>query len=958
MLSGAVGLVIMVATANQPALYIKDYLGNLTFSATGSGNLSASGSETLYGQLNLKNKNCTTFANGGALTTTATGMVICSDDDGASGTFTSTGALQGVFDARYVKKQGDTMTGALIINNNLTVRGTMTGNHLFAGTFSGAGLSSCNGVGQKQLYNSSTRRFECGMDLDTTYTAAQGLTLLVGNSFRANATLTGSLAAFQTVSGSTVYASSALRSSGSIVWEGTASGAKIRGLGLVDCKNAITSKLLWDTTTGTFSCGTDTDTIYTAAQGLTLVGTSFKANATLTGSLASFQTISGAVVVAKSQLRSSGSLSVDGLTKLKSALTVTSSMSGQSLTISSLKNCDTIDTNGNGALTCGTDAAGSFLSSTGALQTQFDKRYVNTAGDTMTGGLLIYNNLRVNDRDQGNTYNGIGLDMLKVDPTAETVSIASSNFYVSTTGAMSLVDHDNGDIQRIIESVTPGSAQSLEINRYDGSAFFTLNSSSATIDTATFNADDLYFQDLNGTNAFTFSTDTTTLLGIIEKSGQTGDPFQVYGTNGQDVLTVTASGGEIVNKRQSAAVSADFNVKTKNNPKTLYIKASGSGVGFGTSNPDTAIEVIGTASGRQVHAQDQLRSSGSLSVQAAAKIKAGLTVLTTMSGGSTITFSGLKNCDTIDTNINGVLTCGSDTGGTYVAAQGLTLLTGNAFRANATLTGTLLNFQTISGSTLFARTTLRSSGTLVVSGATNLSGALTIKRPSGTATGNTLIVDTKGLVYDATNKRVGIGTTTTSQNLTINDTGVSANALIGLATAGGGVYTSGLKLFVFDTGHYAQILNQDTGNGGLAIGVADGGLTMTGIYIKRSNGRVGMGDASAPDTQLEVHGTMSGSGLNVGGTSTDTITQIFRGSATLDFPAHTAANQCNVLTITVNGVVDGDQVAIGVPNASVTTDEIFWGWVSATNTVSIRACANGTNLLNPASGTFKVTVFH
>src|SRR5438045_3392180 len=37
--------------------------------------------------------------------------------------------------------------------------------------------------------------------------------------------------------------------------------------------------------------------------------------------------------------------------------------------------------------------------------------------------------------------------------------------------------------------------------------------------------------------------------------------------------------------------------------------------GVGTGAPDTTLEVVGTASGRVLHAQDQLRSSGSLLVQ-------------------------------------------------------------------------------------------------------------------------------------------------------------------------------------------------------------------------------------------------------------------------------------------------------------------------------------------------------
>ena len=52
-----------------------------------------------------------------------------------------------------------------------------------------------------------------------------------------------------------------------------------------------------------------------------------------------------------------------------------------------------------------------------------------------------------------------------------------------------------------------------------------------------------------------------------------------------------------------------------------------------------------------------------------------------------------------------------------------------------------------------------------------MTGALAIKVTSGTSTGNTLVVDTNGLVYDATNKRVGIGTTSPLRKFQVEDTG-------------------------------------------------------------------------------------------------------------------------------------------------------------------------------------------
>jgi len=101
----------------------------------------------------------------------------------------------------------------------------------------------------------------------------------------------GTVQATNTVSGANVYAAKSLRSSGSLVWEGAASGSSLivsnnvgiavttakaklsvngimsgvtlyatqsfSGAGLTSCSDGTTSKLLWNATTGRFSCGTD-----------------------------------------------------------------------------------------------------------------------------------------------------------------------------------------------------------------------------------------------------------------------------------------------------------------------------------------------------------------------------------------------------------------------------------------------------------------------------------------------------------------------------------------------------------------------------------------------------------------------------------------------------------------------------------------------------------------------------
>jgi len=82
--------------------------------------------------------------------------------------------------------------------------------------------------------------------------------------------------------------------------------------------------------------------------------------------------------------------------------------------------------------------------------------------------------------------------------------------------------------------------------------------------------------------------------------------------------------------------------------------------------------------------------------------------------------------------------------------------------------------------------------------------------------------------------------------------------------------------------------------------------------------------------------------------------RVLKGSGTLDFGS-TASNGESDLTITVAGVADGDVVSLGVPNASATTG-VFFAWVSATNTVTVRFHNTSGGSTDPVSGTFKVTV--
>lgn len=83
------------------------------------------------------------------------------------------------------------------------------------------------------------------------------------------------------------------------------------------------------------------------------------------------------------------------------------------------------------------------------------------------------------------------------------------------------------------------------------------------------------------------------------------------------------------------------------------------------------------------------------------------------------------------------------------------------------------------------------------------------------------------------------------------------------------------------------------------------------------------------------------------------ITKVLSATATLNFDL--SAVTVEDLTITVTGAADGDVVTLGVPNGSVTTSVQYSAWVSAADTVTVRARTSAAGE-NPASGTFRATV--
>jgi len=84
-----------------------------------------------------------------------------------------------------------------------------------------------------------------------------------------------------------------------------------------------------------------------------------------------------------------------------------------------------------------------------------------------------------------------------------------------------------------------------------------------------------------------------------------------------------------------------------------------------------------------------------------------------------------------------------------------------------------------------------------------------------------------------------------------------------------------------------------------------------------------------------------------------TVTGILSATASLNFDL--TALTVEDKTITVTGAAIGDVVTLGVPNGSVTTSVQYTAWVSAADTVTVRARTSATGE-DPASGTFRATV--
>lgn len=113
---------------------------------------------------------------------------------------------------------------------------------------------------------------------------------------------------------------------------------------------------------------------------------------------------------------------------------------------------------------------------------------------------------------------------------------------------------------------------------------------------------------------------------------------------------------------------------------------------------------------------------------------------------------------------------------------------------------------------------------------------------------------------------------------------------------------------------------------------------------------------------LEIDSSVAGTyrdlilrNITVGGSSGTQVKLIRSATATLDFTS-TAAQTSAELSITLTGAVDGDDVIVSPPNGSNNANTCFTARVSAADTVQVKFNNFSSGAVDPASGTFRVSL--
>lgn len=380
---------------------------------------------------------------------------------------------------------------------------------------------------------------------------------------------------------------------------------------------------------------------------------------------------------------------------------------------------------------------------------------------------------------------------------------------------------------------------------------------------------------------------------------------------------------ESVNGEPVKFKSGNFSNAT--DPGHIYITSSGN-VGLGTGTPAATLEVNGTAKfdGTVTFAPGQTfpGSGGTIT---------GVTAGTGLSGGgasgsvslsvdSTVARTNASNTFSAPQTVSGAVTAtsftGSGAGLTNIPASNLTGAVPDANLpsdvARTGIANSFTNSQAISANSQYAALTVFNGAYAGVQ-----------------ATGGQYGIYASGAfgVYGVTTSPAGMGI----QGVAPNSIGVQ-----GATSTGVGVY-----------------------------GVSTAGAGTAGRFNAQNGGKI----LSGQNNNVEVFSVANNGSVNTSG-SLATSGPVTIGGGTpiaehlsMTFSLSVASlkpSTCTSSTFTLTGASDGDTTALGVPNALMSAGMIIYSaWVSAANTVTIRACNVNPNgpAAAAASGTVRVDIW-
>ncbi len=593
------------------------------------------------------------------------------------------------------------------------------------------GLRFGSTLQESLVFNQLTQKFIFSDDVDVRGTlSGAALTIQGGDStflgrmgVGSSATPDTQLEVVGTISGSNLRVQNTLSVSGSLVMEQNTilTGSTLQGFGLSDCDTGATSKLLWDSATGRFSCGTDQsggsvpevgtesfsggvivigDSRYVLTQGDTMTG-----GLTIDGQTDQVQlnvqaddAQSGNIVDIENYDSTSNYMTIDagGATQFFGNVTLgDSSMDtavfnayvGSSILPSS---DNTYDLGG------GSNRWGNIYGNNGYFYLA-NATYMNgtfgTFGNATISGTTNCNGASVLATDiSGNVYCDTDNDTLasfgitdggttETVDQGETITFSDGtdiNVAVSPTNTVSVAFTNATGY--ITAAGVPGAETDPE---YSANTYaIDMNQNVGTDDAPSYS--DLTLSTLSSCSAL--ETDGAGAVGC-----GTDDAPNIYAIDMNQYVgtddSPTFPGVTLSNMTQGSVIFAGASgVLSQDNAMFFWDDATDH-MGIGTATPDRRLELLDTTG-------PQLRltyTDSSSYVDFGTDTSGDLTISPT---GANTTFTGnvtigaLANCDTIDTDGSGNLSCGTDDGGgggiSYVSAEGMFVN-----QAGDTMTGAL-----------------------------------------------------------------------------------------------------------------------------------------------------------------------------------------------------------------------------------------------------------------------------